>query len=117
MTKGNIGKRGDAAAGGYADGGQPTYGCCDTQAKPCPRRARLDARARDARARPGAAAAGGVSAPSLWNGFPDRGTQVLSIVGAGLPIVGPGVSMDGAGLPNVAAGLQPADGQATSLPP
>jgi hypothetical protein len=31
---GNIGKRCDAAAGGHVAGGQPTEGCCDTQAKP-----------------------------------------------------------------------------------
>ena len=34
MTKGNIGKRCGPVAGGHAPGGQPTEGCCDTQAKP-----------------------------------------------------------------------------------
>ena len=33
LAIGNIGKRREAATGGHAAGGQPTGGCCDTQAK------------------------------------------------------------------------------------
>jgi hypothetical protein len=33
VTKGNVGKPREAVAGGHAEGGQPTEGCCDTQAK------------------------------------------------------------------------------------
>jgi len=33
LAIGNIGKRRQAATGGHAAGGQPTGGCCDTQAK------------------------------------------------------------------------------------
>ena len=34
MAIGNIGKRRGPVAGGHEAGGQPTEGCCDTQAKP-----------------------------------------------------------------------------------
>jgi hypothetical protein len=34
LAIGNIGKRREAATGGHVAGGQPTEGCCDTQAKP-----------------------------------------------------------------------------------
>jgi len=34
LAIGNIGKRREATTGGHAAGGQPTEGCCDTQAKP-----------------------------------------------------------------------------------
>jgi hypothetical protein len=34
LAIGNIGKRCEAATDGHAAGGQPTEGCCDTQAKP-----------------------------------------------------------------------------------
>jgi hypothetical protein len=34
LAIGNIGKRGDAAAGGHGGGGHATEGCCDTHAKP-----------------------------------------------------------------------------------
>jgi hypothetical protein len=34
MTKGDIGKRREAATGGHAAGGQPTEGCCDANQKP-----------------------------------------------------------------------------------